>query len=35
MSLYPLKFEPILKTIIWGGSEICKFKGIAPQNGVG
>lgn len=26
MELYPLKFEPILKKIIWGGSEICRFK---------
>lgn len=31
MNLYPLKFDPILKTIIWGGSDICKFKGIEPQ----
>lgn len=31
-----MKFEPILKSIIWGGSEICKFKGIEPQqDGVG
>ncbi|MDR1809877.1 MAG: class I mannose-6-phosphate isomerase [Prevotella sp.] len=35
MRLYPLKFKPILKTIIWGGSEICQFKGAAPQTGVG
>lgn len=36
MSLYPLKFAPILKTIIWGGNEICKFKAITPaQDGVG
>jgi len=36
MNLYPLKFEPILKSIIWGGSEICKFKGVEPQqDGVG
>lgn len=36
MNLYPLKFKPILKTIIWGGNEICKFKGITPeQEGVG
>lgn len=36
MSLYPLKFDPILKSIIWGGSEICKFKGVTPQqDGVG
>jgi len=30
MNLYPLKFEPILKKIIWGGSEISKFKNIRP-----
>jgi len=35
MSLYPLKFAPILKTIIWGGSEITKFKGIPEQDGIG
>lgn len=36
MSLYPLKFDPILKSIIWGGSDICKFKGIEPQqDGIG
>ncbi len=36
MNLYPLKFKPILKSIIWGGNEICKFKGVSPvQEGVG
>jgi len=36
MNLYPLKFEPILKSIIWGGSDITKFKGITPQqDGIG
>lgn len=36
MSLYPLKFTPILKSIIWGGDQICKFKDIQPQqNGIG
>lgn len=36
MKLYPIKFEPILKSIIWGGDEICRFKGIEPiQNGIG
>lgn len=36
MKLYPIKFEPILKSIIWGGDEICKFKGIKPeQKGIG
>jgi mannose-6-phosphate isomerase len=34
--LYPFIFKPILKTIIWGGSEICAFKGITPlQDGIG
>lgn len=34
--LYPLKFKPILKNIIWGGSQICPFKGISPvQDGIG
>ena len=34
--MYPLKFKPILKSIIWGGDEICKFKSIQPcQNGIG
>lgn len=36
MKLYPLKFKPILKLIIWGGDEICKFKGVVPeQKGIG
>jgi mannose-6-phosphate isomerase len=36
MKLYPLKFKPILKSIIWGGDEICKFKNIDPlQDGIG
>lgn len=34
--LYPMTFKPILKKIIWGGSDICPFKGITPvQNGIG
>ena len=34
--LYPLKFEPILKEIIWGGDEICRFKNLHPlRNGIG
>ena len=34
--LYPLKFEPILKEIIWGGDEICRFKNLQPQrSGIG
>ena len=28
MKLYPFKFEPYLKSVIWGGSDICKFKGV-------
>ena len=35
-TLYPFKFEPILKPVMWGGSNICPFKGIEPvQNGIG
>ncbi|MFA5650939.1 MAG: type I phosphomannose isomerase catalytic subunit, partial [Proteiniphilum sp.] len=35
-TLYPLKFQPILKPIIWGGSEICRFKNIQPErDGIG
>ncbi|MDR1682116.1 MAG: mannose-6-phosphate isomerase [Candidatus Symbiothrix sp.] len=34
--MYPLKFNPILKPIIWGGEDICKFKNIKPQqSGIG
>lgn len=34
--LYPLKFKTILKSIIWGGDEICEFKNIEPkQDGIG
>lgn len=34
--LYPLTFKPILKSVIWGGSRICPFKGITPtQDGIG
>lgn len=36
LSLYPLTFTPILKPVIWGGSEICRFKQINPQeDGIG
>ncbi len=36
MKLYPLKFKPILKELIWGGNKICAFKGITPgKNNVG
>jgi mannose-6-phosphate isomerase len=35
-SFYPILFKPILKKIIWGGSTICSFKGITPeQEGIG
>lgn len=34
--LYPFIFKPILKSVIWGGDEICKFKDITPiQDGIG
>jgi mannose-6-phosphate isomerase len=34
--LYPLIFKPILKPVIWGGSNICRFKQIEPvQEGIG
>ena len=26
--MYPLKFEPYLKTMVWGGEKIAPFKGI-------
>ncbi|GHU70313.1 mannose-6-phosphate isomerase [Bacteroidia bacterium] len=29
--MYPLKFNPILKPIIWGGEDICKFKNLESQ----
>ena len=32
----PLKFEDILKPVIWGGNEICKFKDVTPKlEGIG
>lgn len=31
----PLTFNPIFKQKIWGGAEICRFKGTAPQDAVG
>lgn len=35
-ALYPMKFEPILQPMIWGGSDICKFKNRNPiQDGIG
>ena len=36
LTLYPLKFNPILRPMIWGGSDICKFKNITPvEDGIG
>ena len=36
MNLYPLKFHPILKNIIWGGDEIAKFKNLENEKaGIG
>jgi mannose-6-phosphate isomerase len=31
--LYPLKFEPVFKEIIWGGDEIYRFKNLHPKRG--
>jgi len=31
MNLYPLKFKPILKTVVWGGEKIAPFKGIKTE----
>ena len=34
--MYPLKFQPVLKSLIWGGEKICKFKNIeSKQDGIG
>ncbi|MGL4292965.1 MAG: type I phosphomannose isomerase catalytic subunit [Bacteroidales bacterium] len=36
MKLYPFKFEPLLRPMIWGGNYICKFKEITPlEAGIG
>lgn len=36
MEFYPFKFEPILKKILWGGSEICRFKNLeVKESGIG
>lgn len=29
-ALYPFTFQPILKSIIWGGADICPFKDVTP-----
>ncbi|MDR1527891.1 MAG: class I mannose-6-phosphate isomerase [Dysgonamonadaceae bacterium] len=33
--LYPFKFNPILKPIIWGGRDICTFKNLPSRAGIG
>ncbi len=34
--MYPLKFKPILKTLVWGGEKIAPFKGITTdQHNIG
>jgi len=36
MELYPLKFKPILKQVLWGGSEIGRFKQLDTlESGIG
>ena len=36
MELYSLKFKSILTPTIWGGNEICKFKGLnVEEAGIG
>ncbi|MDR0413684.1 MAG: mannose-6-phosphate isomerase [Dysgonamonadaceae bacterium] len=36
ITVYPLKFEPLLKSVLWGGDAICPFKNIHPQqSGIG
>ena len=30
-TMYPLKFKPILKTLVWGGEKIAPFKGITTE----
>ncbi len=32
MNLYPLKFKPILKPMIWGGTDIAPFKNITTEH---
>ena len=29
--LYPLKFKPILKSLVWGGEKIAPYKGISTE----
>lgn len=32
MNLYPLKFKPILKSLVWGGDKIAPFKGVEADS---
>lgn len=32
MNLYPLKFKPILKSLVWGGDKIAPFKGVVSDS---
>ena len=32
MTLYPLLFQPNLHPVIWGGSRLCSYKGLSPQD---
>jgi len=34
-TLYPLKFRPLLKELIWGGGRITRFKGLPERAGIG
>ena len=31
--MYPLKFEPFLRTMVWGGTKIAAYKGIETEDG--
>ena len=31
MSMYPLKFEPFLRTMVWGGKKISRYKGMEDE----
>ena len=34
--MYPLKFESIFKTVVWGGEKIAPFKGVTTsQHNIG
>ena len=32
MQLYPLLFEPNLHSVVWGGNQLCPYKGLEPSN---